>query len=102
MQGDGMTPKPEDSVTVNYRGMFIDGTEFDSSSIKGEPMTTQIDGVIKGWTEALQVMKEGSKWQIFVPPHLAYGRVGLGTRIPPNKLLVFEIELLSIKKGASP
>jgi FKBP-type peptidyl-prolyl cis-trans isomerase len=99
MEGDGITPKSEDLVTVNYRGMFIDGKEFDSSYIKGEPMTTQADGVIKGWTEALQMMKEGSKWQIFVPPHLAYGRGGLGTRIPPNKVLVFEIELLLIKKG---
>jgi FKBP-type peptidyl-prolyl cis-trans isomerase FklB len=97
--GDGTTPHPEDFVTVNYRGMFIDGTEFDSSYTKGEPMTTQVDSVIKGWTEALQMMKEGSKWKIFLPPHLAYGRGGMGTRIPPNKLLVFEIELLSIKKG---
>jgi FKBP-type peptidyl-prolyl cis-trans isomerase FklB len=98
VEGNGTTPRPEDSVTVNYRGMFIDGTEFDNSYIKGEPMTTRTDSVIKGWTEALQMMKEGSKWQIFVPPDLAYGRNGLGTRIPPNKVLVFEIELLSIKK----
>jgi len=98
VEGNGTTPRPEDSVTVNYRGMFIDGTEFDSSYIKGEPMTTRTDSVIKGWIEALQMMKEGSKWQIFVPPDLAYGRNGLGTRIPPNKVLVFEIELLSIKK----
>jgi FKBP-type peptidyl-prolyl cis-trans isomerase FklB len=99
IEGEGSTPKPEDSVTVNYRGTFIDGEEFDSSYARGEPMTTKTDGVIKGWTEVLQMMKEGSKWQIFVPPHLAYGRSGRGTRIPPNKLLVFEIELLSIEKG---
>jgi len=98
IEGKGSTPRAEDAVTVNYRGMFIDGKEFDSSYARGEPMTTKTDGVIKGWTEALQMMKEGSKWQIFVPPQLAYGINGLGTRIPPNKLLVFEIELLEVKK----
>jgi FKBP-type peptidyl-prolyl cis-trans isomerase FklB len=97
--GDGAIPKTEDFVTVHYRGMFIDGKEFDSSYARGEPQTFQADGVIKGWTEALQMMKVGSKWQIFVPPQLAYGRGGLGERIPPNKVLVFEIELLSAKKG---
>ncbi len=100
-EGKGITPKPEDMVTVNYRGTFTDGTEFDSSYTKGEPMTVQTDGVIKGWTEALQMMTKGSKWQIFVPPHLAYGRGGLGTRIPPNKVLIFEIDLLEIKKGGN-
>ena len=99
VEGGGISPKPEDFVTVNYRGMFIDGREFDSTYTKGEPMTTQTDRVIKGWTEVLQMMKVGSKWKIFLPPHLAYGRNGMGKRIPPNKLLVFEIELLSIKKG---
>ena len=99
VEGEGITPKPEDFVTVNYRGMFIDGTEFDSSYTRGEPMTTQVDSVIKGWTEALQMMKVGSKWKIFLPPHLAYGRGGMGTRIPPNSVLVFEIELISVKKG---
>lgn len=98
-EGDGVAPRAEDFVTVNYRGMFIDGREFDSSYARGEPMTIQADGVIKGWTEALKMMKVGSKWRIFVPPHLAYGRGGLGERIPPNKVLVFEIELLSIEKG---
>lgn len=97
-EGDGPVPAPEDLVTVNYRGMFIDGREFDSSFAKGEPQTVKADGVIKGWTEALQMMKTGSKWQIFVPPHLAYGRGGLGERIPPNKVLIFEIELLSVRK----
>ena len=100
-KGKGITPKPEDMVTVNYRGTFSDGTEFDSSYAKGEPMTVQADGVIKGWTEALQMMNKGSKWQIFVPPHLAYGRGGLGTRIPPNKVLIFEMDLLEIKKGGN-
>ena len=96
--GNGAAPKLEDRVQVNYRGTFIDGTEFDSSYAKGEPQSVQADGVIKGWTEALQMMKAGAKWQIFVPPHLAYGRGGLGQKIPPNKVLVFEIELLSVEK----
>jgi FKBP-type peptidyl-prolyl cis-trans isomerase len=99
--GKGVKPGPQDMVTVNYRGTFADGTEFDSSHAKGEPMTVQTDGVIKGWTEALQMMKKGSTWQIFVPPDLAYGRGGLGTRIPPNKVLVFEIELIEVKKGGN-
>jgi FKBP-type peptidyl-prolyl cis-trans isomerase FklB len=96
-EGDGVTPKEDDTVTVHYRGTFIDGKEFDSSYSRGEPQTFQANGVIKGWTEALQMMKVGSKWQIFVPPSLAYGRGGLGTTIPPNKLLIFEIELLSVE-----
>ena len=98
-EGDGITPGPEDFVKVNYRGTFIDGKEFDSSYAKGEPQKFQTDGVIKGWTEALQMMKVGSKWQLFVPPELAYGRGGMGQRIPPNKVLVFEIELLAVEKG---
>ena len=97
-KGDGISPGRGDLVTVHYRGTFIDGTEFDSSYSKGTPQTVQTDGVIKGWIEALQMMKIGSKWEIFVPPHLAYGRGGLGGKIPPNKVLVFEIELLSIEK----
>jgi len=98
-EGDGPIPKLEDFVKVEYRGTFIDGTEFDSSFAKGQPQIVQTDGVIKGWTEALQMMKVGSKWQLFVPPHLAYGRGGLGSRIPPNKVLVFELELISIEEG---
>lgn len=96
--GDGNAPTLEDRVSVNYRGTFTDGKEFDSSYARGEPQTVQTDGVIKGWTEALQMMKAGSKWQIYVPPHLAYGRGGLGQKIPPNTVLVFELELLSIEK----
>ena len=96
--GDGIVPKQEDFVSVHYRGTFIDGKEFDSSYLKGAPQTLQTDGVIKGWTEALQMMKVGSKWELFVPPHLAYGRRGNGDKIPPNKVLVFEMELLSIVK----
>jgi FKBP-type peptidyl-prolyl cis-trans isomerase len=101
-EGKGPGPGPEDFVKVNYRGTFIDGSEFDSSFAKGEPARVQTDGVIKGWTEALQMMKTGSKWQLFVPPELAYGRGGLGQRIPPNKVLVFDIELLAVEKGDKP
>lgn len=97
-QGSGPAPGPEDFVKVSYRGTFIDGSEFDSSYSKGEPARVQTDGVIKGWTEALQMMKTGSKWQLFVPPELAYGRGGLGQRIPPNKVLVFDMELLAVEK----
>lgn len=98
-EGDGIAPGPEDFVTVDYRGTFIDGKEFDSSYAKCEPIRVQVDGVIKGWTEALPMMKTGAKWQIFVPPHLGYGRRGSGQRIPPNKVLVFEMELLAVEKG---
>ena len=97
-EGEGDSPQPGDMVTVHYRGTFVDGEEFDSSYSRGEPHTFQADAVIRGWTEALQMMKVGSKWQVFVPPILAYGRGGMGQKIPPNKLLVFEIELLSIEK----
>ncbi len=98
-EGDGISPGPKDSVKVNYRGTFIDGTEFDNSYEKGEPITVQTGRVIKGWTEALQMMKVGSKWQLFVPPDLAYGRRGSSGKIPPNKVLVFEVELLDVEKS---
>lgn len=98
-KGDGINPEPEDFVKVHYRGTFIDGTEFDSSYAKGEPQKFQTDGVIKGWAEALPMMKTGSKWQLFLPPELAYGKRGLGQQIPPNKVLVFDIELLAVEKG---
>jgi FKBP-type peptidyl-prolyl cis-trans isomerase FklB len=94
-EGSGKTPKDEDTVTVHYKGTFIDGTEFDSSFKRKKPETFQVNGVIKGWTEALQMMKEGSKWQLFVPSELAYGQRGQG-RIPPNSTLIFEIELISV------
>jgi FKBP-type peptidyl-prolyl cis-trans isomerase FklB len=101
-EGEGMSPQEKDLVKVHYRGRLADGRgrEFDSSYSKGAPQTVQVDGVIKGWTEALQMMKTGSKWEIYVPPHLAYGRRGLGAKIPPNSVLVFEMELLSIEKRA--
>jgi FKBP-type peptidyl-prolyl cis-trans isomerase len=101
-EGTGDTPKPEDTVTVNYRGTFINGTEFDSSAKAGRPYTTRVAGsVIRGWTEALTRMKVGSKWQLFIPPDLAYGEMGRGN-IPPNTTLLFEVELVSIQPPAPP
>ena len=96
--GKGKSPKATDTVTVNYKGTLIDGTEFDSSYKRGQPATFNVNGVIPGWTEALQLMKEGSKWQLFVPSNLAYGERGAGGPIGPNAVLIFEIELISIKK----
>jgi FKBP-type peptidyl-prolyl cis-trans isomerase FklB len=84
-------------VTTHYRGTLIDGTEFDSSYKRGEPATFPVSGVIAGWTEALQLMKEGSKWQLFLPPNLAYGERGAGRDIGPNATLIFEVELISVK-----
>lgn len=102
VEGDGPSPKPTDFVSVNYKGSLVDGTLFDSSYTRGEPVNPRVDGVIKGWSEALQLMKPGSKWEIFVPPNLAYGARGFN-RIPPNSTLIFEIELLSIgKKPGAP
>jgi len=96
-EGDGNLPKAEDTVTVHYKGTLIDGTEFDSSYSRGEPATFPVNGVIPGWTEALQLMKTGSKWQLFIPSNLAYGERGAGGKIGPNSTLVFDVELLSIK-----
>jgi len=102
-EGTGKTPKATDSVVTNYRGTLIDGTEFDSSYQRKTPATFRVTGVIKGWTEALQLMKEGAKWQLFVPSELAYGERGAGPKIGPNAVLVFEIELVSVKEeSASP
>jgi FKBP-type peptidyl-prolyl cis-trans isomerase FklB len=95
--GTGATPKATDTVETNYRGTLIDGTEFDSSYKRGQPATFQVNGVIPGWTEALQLMKVGDKWQLFVPPALAYGERGAGREIGPNATLIFEVELLAIK-----
>ena len=95
--GTGATPKLSDTVTAHYRGTLIDGSEFDSSYKRGEPVTMEVSKVIPGWTEALQLMKVGAKWQLFVPAILAYGRRSPGPEIPPNSTLIFEIELLSIK-----
>ncbi|MBS1849965.1 MAG: FKBP-type peptidyl-prolyl cis-trans isomerase [Acidobacteria bacterium] len=95
--GSGPKPAATDSVVCNYRGTLINGTEFDSSYKRGEPATFPVNGVIKGWTEALQLMPVGSKWQLFVPANLAYGERAPGPEIGPNSTLVFEVELLSIE-----
>ena len=95
--GSGKTPKADDTVTVNYKGTLLDGTEFDSSYKRGQPTTIKVTDVIKGWAEALQLMKEGSKWQLFIPPDLAYGERAIGQIIPPNSTLIFEVELIGVK-----
>jgi len=98
--GTGPKPTASDSVVCNYRGTLINGTEFDSSYKRGQPATFPVNSVIKGWTEALQLMPAGSKWQLFVPADLAYGARGAGGEIGPNATLVFEVELLSIQEKA--
>jgi FKBP-type peptidyl-prolyl cis-trans isomerase FklB len=95
-EGNGPMPKETDTVTVHYKGALTDGTEFDSSYKRGEPTSFPVTGVIKGWTEALQKMKVGSKWQLTIPPDLAYGENSPTPLIPPNSVLVFEVELLGI------
>ena len=95
-EGTGPKPTASDSVVCNYRGTLINGTEFDSSYKRGQPATFPVKGVIKGWTEALQLMPVGSKWQLFVPSSLAYGERGAGGDIGPGATLIFEVELLSI------
>jgi FKBP-type peptidyl-prolyl cis-trans isomerase len=95
--GAGKKPIETDTVEVNYRGTLINGTEFDSSYRAGKPGTFKVTGVIPGWTEALKLMPVGSKWQIFIPPLLAYGERGASRDIGPNATLVFEVELLAIK-----
>jgi len=96
-EGTGPKPTATDSVVCNYRGTLINGTEFDSSSKHGQPATFPVNGVIKGWTEALQLMPVGSKWQLFVPAELAYGPRGAGPDIGPDATLIFEVELVSIQ-----
>jgi len=96
-QGTGPKPAATDTVVCNYRGTLINGTEFDSSYKRGQPATFPVSGVIKGWTEALQLMPVGSKWQLFLPAELAYGERGPSPEIGPNSTLVFEVELLSIQ-----
>jgi FKBP-type peptidyl-prolyl cis-trans isomerase FklB len=97
-EGNGAQPKATDTVTVNYRGTLINGTEFDSSYKRGQPATFPVNGVIKGWTEALQLMKVGSKFQLFLPPKLAYGERAMTPEIGPNSTLIFQVELLGIKR----
>lgn len=98
-EGTGPKPAATDTVTCAYRGTLINGTEFDSSAKHGHPLSFPVNGVIKGWTEALQLMPVGSKWELFIPPDLAYGARGAGDDIGPNQTLIFEVELLSIDKN---
>ncbi|MBN2341504.1 MAG: FKBP-type peptidyl-prolyl cis-trans isomerase [Deltaproteobacteria bacterium] len=97
-EGDGPKPTLEDRVSVHYTGTLVDGTEFDSSKKRNRPATFPVGRVVKGWTEALQLMPVGSKWQLFIPPDLGYGERGAGSKIEPNSALIFEIELLDIVK----
>jgi FKBP-type peptidyl-prolyl cis-trans isomerase FklB len=93
--GDGAKPTAADNVTCHYHGTLIDGTVFDSSVQRGQPASFPLNMVIPGWTEALQLMPTGSKWKLFLPPHLAYGDRQAGAHIKPNSTLIFEVELLS-------
>jgi len=95
--GTGKQPTVDSTVSVHYRGTLLNGTEFDSSHKRGAPVTFPVNGVIKGWTEALLLMKEGAKWQLFIPSDLAYGARGVGADIGPNSVLTFDVELLSVE-----
>lgn len=97
-KGTGRQPAATDTVTVHYQGTLINGTEFDSSYKRGQPASFPLNQVIKGWTEGVQLMKEGAKYRFFIPPHLAYGQRGAGPVIGPNSTLIFEVELLSVQK----
>lgn len=97
-EGNGVHPTATDSVTVHYQGRLIDGTVFDSSVERGEPATFGVSQVIPGWVEALQLMSEGAKWNLFIPSNLAYGPQGAGPVIGPNQTLIFEVELIKINK----
>jgi FKBP-type peptidyl-prolyl cis-trans isomerase FklB len=100
-EGKGKKPTENDTIEAHYKGTLIDGTEFDSSYKRGQSATFPVKGVIKGWTEALQLMNTGSKWQLFIPSNLAYGEQGApGGSIGPNATLIFEVELISIKDSA--
>ncbi len=94
--GNGSTPTMSDTVAAHYAGRLLDGTEFDNSYSRGAPLTIPVGGVIKGWTEALLMMKEGDKWTLFIPPELGYGERGVGP-IPADSALIFDIELIEVK-----
>ena len=96
-EGNGKSPKATDKVVCHYEGMLIDGTMFDSSVLRGEPATFPLNGVIAGWTEGLQLMKEGAKYRFFIPYQLGYGERGAGASIPPFATLVFDVELIEVK-----
>lgn len=99
-EGEGQKPGAEQTVSVHYRGTLLDGTEFDSSYSRGTPAEFPVNRVIAGWTEALQLMPVGSKWELYIPSDLAYGQAGSGRQIGPNATLMFEVELLEIKAAA--
>jgi FKBP-type peptidyl-prolyl cis-trans isomerase FklB len=101
-EGKGPKPDSTSTVTVNYVGTLLDGTEFDSSIKRGQPVSFPVGNVIKGWTEALQLMPVGSKWKLFIPPQLGYGEHGAGQQIGPNAALIFEVELISIGEPSKP
>ena len=100
--GTGTIPTPENRVLCHYTGTLIDGTKFDSSVDRGKPAEFAVKGVIKGWTEALQLMKEGAQWELYIPSNLAYGERGSGNKIGPNKTLIFQIELIEVKAAKVP
>lgn len=97
-EGKGPSPTENDLVTVHYAGKLIDGTEFDSSYKRGQPMTFQVNGVIPGWVEALKLMKAGSTWELYIPASLAYGEQGAPPLIGPNETLIFKVNLIDVKK----
>ncbi|KAA9345685.1 FKBP-type peptidyl-prolyl cis-trans isomerase [Adhaeribacter soli] len=96
-EGSGKTPARTDQVTTHYKGTLIDGTVFDSSYERGQPVTFPVNGVIAGWTQALMLMQEGAKWRLYIPSDLAYGAQGAGADIGPNATLIFDVELLEVK-----
>ena len=100
VEGAGATPGPSDTVSAHYHGTFEDGRVFDSSVERGEPIDLPVNGVIAGWQEALQMMKEGDKWRLVVPPELGYGAAGVGS-IPGNTTLIFEVELIKVRQLGS-
>ena len=101
-EGKGKSPEKSDRVRVHYKGTKLDGTEFDSSYTRGEPVTFRADQVIKGWTEGLQLMKEGGKYRLFIPSELGYGANGAGQQIGPNEVLIFDIELMEVLSDPPP
>lgn len=97
--GEGKTPEPNGLATVNYRGSLVDGSVIDSSYDRGEPAKLRVNRLIKGWREGIQLMKEGAKWELYIPPNLAFGRNPRDKRIPPNSALIYEVELLAVEPG---